>query len=63
MVPTRGAVVKAEFVTRVGYRVLFRVAGTKGKPAPFGAIATVQIQAPLIQGLSVPGGALSLWPS
>lgn len=42
MVPTRGAVVKAEFVTRVGYRVLFRVAGTKGKPAPFGAIATVQ---------------------
>lgn len=42
MVPTRGAVVKAEFVTRVGYRVLFRVAGTQGKPAPFGAIATVQ---------------------
>lgn len=42
MVPTRGAVVKAEFVTHVGYRVLFKVVNAKGKPAPFGAIAAVQ---------------------
>ncbi|GCM13933.1 outer membrane usher protein FimD [Escherichia coli] len=42
MVPTRGAVVKAEFITHVGYRVLFKVVNAKGKPAPFGAIATVQ---------------------
>ena len=42
MVPTRGAVVKADFVTHVGYRVLFKVVNAKGKPAPFGAIAAVQ---------------------
>ena len=42
MVPTRGAVVKAEFVTHVGYRVLFRVLNANGKPVPFGAIAAIQ---------------------
>lgn len=42
MIPTRGAVVKAEFVTHVGYRVLFRVMNVNGKPAPFGAMASVQ---------------------
>lgn len=42
MVPTRGAVVKAEFVTHVGYRVLFRVLNANGKLVPFGAIAAIQ---------------------
>ncbi len=42
MVSTRGAVVKAEFVTHVGYRVLFRVLNANGKPVPFGAIAAIQ---------------------
>ncbi len=39
MVPTRGAVVKAEFVTHVGYRVLFRVLNANGKLVPFGGDA------------------------
>lgn len=37
LVPTRGAVVKAEFVTHIGYRVLFNVLLPNGRPAPFGA--------------------------
>lgn len=53
MVPTRGAVVKAEFVTRVGYRVLFRVAGTKVNQHLLALLLQYKIQAPLIQELSV----------
>lgn len=63
MVPTRGAVVKAEFVTHVGYRVLFKVVNAKGKPAPLALLLPYKIQALLIQGLSVTWGALSLRPS
>jgi outer membrane usher protein len=43
-VPTRGAVVKAEFVTHVGYRVLFNVILANGKPAPFGAVASAKVK-------------------
>lgn len=40
--PTRGAVVKADFTTRVGYQVLMTLTQNQTKEAvPFGAIATV----------------------
>lgn len=42
LVPTRGAVVKAEFTTHVGYRVLFKVLNVNGTPVSFGALAAVQ---------------------
>jgi outer membrane usher protein len=41
IVPTRGAVVKAEFVTHVGYRILFDVRRVDGKPIPFGSVASL----------------------
>ncbi len=60
MVPTRGAVVKAEFVTHVGYRVLFRVVNANGKPAPFGAIASVQNASTADSGIVGDSGELYL---
>lgn len=41
VVPTRGAVVKAQFETRVGYRVLMNLTQRDGKPVPFGAVVTL----------------------
>ena len=61
MVPTRGAVVKAEFVTHVGYRVLFRVLNANGKPVPFGAIAAIQDASLADSGIVGDRGELS-WP-
>ncbi len=49
MVPTRGAVVKAEFVTHVGYRVLFRVLNANGKPVPFEPLLRYKMQVWQIQ--------------
>lgn len=53
MVPTRGAVVKAEFVTHVGYRVLFRVLNANGKPVPLEPLLRYKMQVWQIQELSV----------
>lgn len=41
VVPTRGAVVRAHFDTRVGYRVLMTLMQANGKAVPFGATATL----------------------
>lgn len=42
IVPTKGAVVPASFITRVGGRALINILRAEGKPAPFGAIVTLQ---------------------
>lgn len=41
VVPTRGAVVRARFDTRVGYRVLMTLQRSGAQPVPFGATATL----------------------
>jgi outer membrane usher protein len=41
VVPTRGAIVRARFDTRVGYRVLMNLTQPDGKAVPFGATATL----------------------
>ena len=41
VVPTRGAIVRARFDTRVGYRVLMTLLRSAGSPVPFGATATL----------------------
>ncbi len=41
VVPTKGAIVKADFKTRVGKRVLISLRDNKGKPLPFGTVITV----------------------
>ncbi|MEP8850848.1 outer membrane usher protein LpfC (plasmid) [Enterobacter hormaechei] len=41
VVPTRGAIVRARFDTRVGYRVLMTLTQANGKAVPFGATATL----------------------
>ncbi|SNY71434.1 fimbria/pilus outer membrane usher protein [Enterobacter sp. CC120223-11] len=41
VVPTRGAVVKADYVANVGMRVLMTLTQANGKPVPFGAIVTI----------------------
>lgn len=41
VVPTRGAIVRARFDTRVGYRVLMNVTQVDGRVVPFGATATL----------------------
>lgn len=41
VVPTRGAIVRARFDTRVGYRVLMNLTQTNGRAVPFGATATL----------------------
>lgn len=39
--PTRGAIVKADFDTRIGYRALITLERPDGMPVPFGASATI----------------------
>ncbi|EOC1321688.1 fimbrial biogenesis outer membrane usher protein [Cronobacter sakazakii] len=41
VVPTRGAVVRAEYVANVGLRVLMTLLQANGQPVPFGATVTV----------------------
>ncbi|MBB1201747.1 fimbrial biogenesis outer membrane usher protein [Enterobacteriaceae bacterium 89] len=41
VVPTRGALVRADYVANVGMRVLMTLTQTNGKPVPFGAVVTV----------------------
>ncbi|MGU3523331.1 fimbria/pilus outer membrane usher protein [Enterobacteriaceae bacterium C23F] len=42
VVPTRGAVVKADYVANVGMRVLMTLTQADGKPVPFGAVVSSQ---------------------
>lgn len=60
LVPTRGAVVKAAFVTHVGYRVLFNVMQVNGKPAPFGAMASAELDSGTVTGIVGDNGELYL---
>jgi outer membrane usher protein len=60
LVPTRGAVVKAAFVTHVGYRVLFNVTLANGKPAPFGAMASAEQESGTVTGIVGDDGELYL---
>lgn len=60
LVPTRGAVVKAAFVTHVGYRVLFSVNQANGKPMPFGAMATAELESGTVTGIVGDSGELYL---
>lgn len=41
VVPTRGAVVRAEYLTSIGYRVLMTLSQPSGKPVPFGAVVSL----------------------
>lgn len=41
VIPTRGAVVRAKFNTRVGYRVMMNILRGDGKPVPFGATVSL----------------------
>ncbi|ECE0730828.1 fimbrial biogenesis outer membrane usher protein [Salmonella enterica subsp. houtenae] len=41
VIPTRGAIVRARFDTRVGKRVLMVLTRANGQPVPFGAMASV----------------------
>ncbi len=41
VVPTRGAIVRADYVASVGIRMLMTLTRQNGQPVPFGAIATV----------------------
>ncbi|WP_426448827.1 fimbria/pilus outer membrane usher protein [Siccibacter colletis] len=44
VIPTRGAVVRAEYVASVGMRVLMTLTQANGQPVPFGAIVNVEGQ-------------------
>jgi len=44
VIPTRGAVVRADYVANVGMRVLMTLTHSSGQPVPFGAIATIKGQ-------------------
>ena len=44
VIPTRGAIVRADYVANVGMRVLMTLNHSSGQPVPFGAIATVKGQ-------------------
>ena len=41
VVPTRGAIVRAEYKTAIGHRVLMTLTRPGGKPVPFGAMASL----------------------
>jgi outer membrane usher protein len=44
VIPTRGAVVRADYVANKGMRVLMTLNNRSGQPMPFGAIATIEGQ-------------------
>ena len=60
LIPTRGAVVRAEFVTHVGYRVLFNVRQANGKAVPFGTMATADLESGSVTGIVGDEGDLYL---
>lgn len=41
VVPTRGAIVRAEYGARVGYRIMMTIQLANGQPIPFGAMVTL----------------------
>jgi outer membrane usher protein len=41
VVPTRGAVVRADYKANVGIRILMTLTRANGQPVPFGAIVTI----------------------
>lgn len=60
VVPTRGAVVRAEYTAQVGRRVLMTLKQADGNPVPFGATVTV-LNAPAVQqGIVGDGGQVYL---
>ncbi|CUY60767.1 fimbria/pilus outer membrane usher protein [Serratia marcescens] len=61
VIPTQGALVLADFQTRVGNRVLMTLS-YQGKPVPFGAIAALQQEAGALEnsGIVGPDGQLYL---
>lgn len=60
VIPTRGAVVRAEFITHIGYRVLFSVRQANGKPIPFGAMARAELASGSVTGIVGEEGELYL---
>jgi outer membrane usher protein len=44
VIPTRGAVVRARFSARVGYRVMMTLTRADGKPLPFGATVALLVE-------------------
>ena len=42
VIPTRGAIVRAEYNANIGMRVLMNLTLSNGQPIPFGAIATIK---------------------
>ena len=44
VIPTRGAVVRADYIASVGMRVLMTITQANGQPVPFGAVATLEGQ-------------------
>lgn len=44
VIPTRGAIVEADYVAKIGYKVLFNIISNKGEHIPFGANAYVDSQ-------------------
>ncbi|MGZ7458351.1 fimbria/pilus outer membrane usher protein [Pseudomonas sp. Ma2-10] len=54
VIPTKGAVVLADFQTRVGSRVLMSIS-YQGKPLPFGAIATLAQEAGVTENSGIVG--------
>lgn len=60
LVPTRGAVVKAEFVTHIGYRILFNVRLANGQPAAFGSMAAAELESGSVTGIVGDNGELYL---
>lgn len=42
VIPTKGAVVKANFETRVGARTLITLTRHDGSPVPFGSVVTLE---------------------
>ncbi|WP_322958061.1 fimbria/pilus outer membrane usher protein [Providencia huashanensis] len=60
--PTKGAVVKVDIATRVGYQVLMTLVQQNQQPVPFGAIATL-MQSPMedeVSGIVGDGGQVYL---
>lgn len=60
VVPTKGAVIPAKFITRIGMRALITLAGPDGRAVPFGALATLDSAGAGITGIVGNGGQVYL---
>lgn len=61
--PTKGAVVMAKFVTRVGFQALITLQQRDGSPVPFGAMASVVTDNPADQHSGITGDAGQVYMS